>query len=83
MKVFNQDIEYSHISHLKSFQIPVEIQNWFYNISFIFTTLHFRKSFKFSQLTKKIQRIHFFLSLLTATSKNNFYVSVNSKDWYN
>ena len=40
-KIFNLDIEYYiHISHLKSFQIPVEIQNWFYNISFIFTTLH-------------------------------------------
>ena len=49
MRIFNLDIEYIHISHLKSFPIPVEIQNWFYNISFIFTTLHFRKSFKFSQ----------------------------------
>ena len=47
-KIFNQDIEYYiHISHLKSFQIPVEIQNWFYNISFIFTTLHFTESLNF------------------------------------
>ena len=50
IKILNR---YIHISHLKSFQIPVEIQNSFYNISFIFTTLHFRKSFKFSQIYRE------------------------------
>ena len=72
-KIFNQDIEYIHISHLKSFQIPVEIQNLFYNISFIFTALHFRESFKFSQ-KQKIHTIKFLslsISLLTPTSNNN------------
>ena len=73
MRIFNLDIEYIHISHLKSFPIPVEIQNWFYNISFIFTTLHFRKSFKFSQ--QKIHTINFFRSLLTPTSNNNIWKS--------
>ena len=63
MRIFNLDIEYIHISHLKSFPIPVEIQNWFYNISFIFTTLHFRKSFKFSQLIENSHDKFFSLSL--------------------
>ena len=64
-KIFNQDIEYYiHISLLKSFQIPVEIQNLFYNISFIFTTLHFTEFFKFS-LQQKIHTISLFLSFHT------------------